>query len=194
MYHHLHIVAENQLATGIHLRRNHIHTLMLIQGHDTGFRQFVRQICPDHLTAIHADDRIYVGAGGILSGKNGCRRFCLALSGLHNGHIHIIINMRMIRGKMTGNDPDNRILIDAGVNFSRFAFHINTSAVFCQYIDISYTIFQLISSTFQLFMHNINILSTISEKQSLFRISNCFFTAVPDIYRLSRSHPPSWGP
>ena len=92
--HQLHIVAENQLASGMVLRSRDIDGLVLIDGTNSGLGQLLCQICPNHLTSIQAYDGVHNAVVRVIGQQSRCR-LGFILARLQCGQVNVIIDVGM---------------------------------------------------------------------------------------------------
>ena len=87
------------------------------------FAQCISQKAADQLTAVHADNGINAGIVRVILSH--CLTGLLGNQAVifDTGHIYIIINMRMVRRKMAGDDAQGQVFVFAALNLNASVFH-----------------------------------------------------------------------
>ena len=88
-----------------------------------GFAQSVSKEAADNLAAVHTDDGINAGVVLVELSDRLSGLFGNHTAVFDSRHIYIIIDVRMVRRKMAGNNAQGDVFISAARDFHASAFH-----------------------------------------------------------------------
>ena len=121
--HFLGIVPEDHLIIGVGLGCDNTDIIAAVEHPGARLGKLICQESADHLRAFQADNRINGRRSEIGPRQLHRRVFRHAVKTLDTGHIHIIVDMGVVGGKMPGNNADFYAFVAAGGNFLNPGFH-----------------------------------------------------------------------